>query len=171
MELPPVWHLPVRWKRLQSDVTDVVGGRTERQTQTKAVWRDLSRLRVQHEMQHETPAYTVSIVPSQRLFYAANFLNVLQLATYHWLRQLRICMKHSHSPTKQTERKKVHTLSISAVPFHLLRMHVCLGACMDRCTSPGDQHCVAQFGFVFFCFLYSTVMPSEVRNPWVNFLF
>lgn len=40
----PVWHLPVRWKRLRSDVTDVAGTLTGRQTQTKAARGDLSRL-------------------------------------------------------------------------------------------------------------------------------
>lgn len=58
-------------------------------------------------------ADTVSIVLSQWVFYAANFLNMLQLATCHWSHQLRICMKHSHSPTKQ------NILSINTVPFHL----------------------------------------------------
>lgn len=93
MEQPPVWHSPVRWTRLQSDVTDVVGRRTERQD---------SLVCAQHEMRREKPADTVSIVLSQWVLYAANFLNVLQLTTYHWSHQLHICMKHSHSPTKQT---------------------------------------------------------------------
>lgn len=79
---------------------------------------EISLVCAQHEMRREKPADTVSIVLSQRVLYAANFLNVLQLMTYHWLHQLHICMKHSHSPTKQTTHTKNITHYLSArFPF------------------------------------------------------
>lgn len=95
---------------------------------------EISVVCVQHEMSfffstsnralctgRKKVADTVSIVPSQWVLYAANFLNMMQLATCHWSHQLHICMKHSHSPTKlnKTKQKNPHILSINTVPFHL----------------------------------------------------
>lgn len=118
-------------------------------------------------------ADTVSIVPSQWLFYAANFLNMLQLASCHWSHQLHICMKHSHSPTKQNKSKKKNKKPSHTITTIYQRgsLSLVLNARLpqsseDWCTSTGDQHCVAQ---VSFSFLRITVMTVEVRNPWVNF--
>lgn len=96
---------------------------------------------------------TVSIVLSQWLLYAANFLNVLQLTAYHWSHQLHICMEHSHSPTKQMKKKKSHTIS-----HHGSRTSVSKHAWTDAqvpMTSAALHNCFFWFCFVFFfTFLY-----------------
>lgn len=58
--------------------------------------------------------HTLSIVPSQWVFYPANFLNMLQLATCPWSHQLHICIKHSHTPTS-LEKKNPLTYYLSTL--------------------------------------------------------
>lgn len=149
LELAPVRHLPVRWKRLQSDVTDVVGRRTKRQTQTEAACWDLTRLCSPWDATWEACRHsrycpvTMTVLCCQlppRL--AIGYLSLVAPVAY-----LHETLPFTYK-TNQT-KKKVHSLSISTVPFHLFQMHVCLRACMDSCTSTGEQHCVAQLSLFF----------------------
>lgn len=69
------------------------------------------------ELTEEKHAVTLGAVPSQWVFYLANFLNLLQLATCSGSYHVDICIIHTHTPTSPNITFR---FPVGTVPSHLL---------------------------------------------------
>lgn len=69
------------------------------------------------ELTEEKHAVTLGAVPSQLVFYLANFLNLLQLATCSGSYHVDICITHTHTPTSPNITFR---FPVGTVPSHLL---------------------------------------------------